>query len=153
MRVLAAALLAASMAGSVVAQESKAGDLSIRGAVMRAVPPGVPNSAGYMVIANTGTKEDRLMSATCACARAVEIHVSHVMNGTAMMMPASALPIPAGGQIAFGPGGYHLMILGLKAPLQDGAVQSLTLKFQHAGAVVAPFQVKARIPLQPARAQ
>ncbi len=153
MRVLAAALLAASVAGSAVAQESKVGALSIRGAVVRAVPPGVPNSAGYMVIANAGTKEDRLVSATCLCARAVEIHLSHVMNGTAMMMPAGALTIPAGGQIAFGPGGYHLMILGLKQPLQDGAVQPLTLRFQRAGAVVTPFQVKARIPLQPAKAQ
>ncbi len=151
MKVFAALVLAATMAGPAVAQETKAGDLLIRNPVLRSAPAAGANTAGYLTIVNGGTKTDRLLSASCACARNVEVHQSHVMNGMAMMMPVAALEIPAGGQVVIGPGGYHLMITGLKAALQDGAAQPLTLKFQRAGAVVVSFQVKTRIPLQPAR--
>ena len=145
MRLPVLTLVALSLAGSVAAAEIKAGDLTIKNPVIRAVPPGVPNSAGYLTIANAGAKADKLISVTCACARSVEMHLSHVMDGTAMMMPAGLVEAPAGGQVSFSPGGYHLMILGLKAPLVDGATQPLTLKFQRAGTVSVPFQVKARI--------
>jgi copper(I)-binding protein len=142
---IALALALALLAAGAAAAESKAGELTIRDAVLRAVAPGVPNTAGYLVIANAGAKPDKLVSAACTCARSVEVHLSHVMNGTAMMMPSAPVEVPAGGQVAFAPGGYHLMVLGLKAPLQDGGTQELTLTFQHAGKVTAPFQVKAKI--------
>ena len=81
----------------------------------------------------------------CACAARVEVHLSHVMDGQAMMMPAGDVAIPAHGEVAFKPGGYHLMIMGLKTHLKDGTTQELKLKFQHAGTVAAAFPVKSRI--------
>ncbi len=152
MRLLLSALALAALAVGASAQDIRAGDLAIRAPMIRAVPAGVPNSAGYMTIANGGGRADLLVSASCTCARSVEVHQSHVMNGAAMMMAVPPLNIPAGGQITFAPGGYHLMISGLKTALVDGSVQPLTLKFQHAGAVVTPFQVRSRIPSLSARA-
>ncbi len=146
MRTLLSALTLAALALGASAQEIKAGDLAIRAPVMRAVPAGVPNTAGYMTITNGGKKPDQLVSAACACARSVEVHQSHVMNGTAMMMAVPPLSIPAGGQVTFAPGGYHLMIIGLKGALTEGSVQAITLKFQRAGVIQAPFQVRSRIP-------
>ena len=140
-----AIVLAALTVASPVAAQVKAGDLTVRDAVIRAVAPGVPNTAGYLVIANAGAKPDKLVSAACTCARSVEVHLSHVMNGTAMMMPAGSVDIPAGRTVSFAPGGYHLMVTGLKAPLKDGGSQELTLKFEHAGTLVVPFAVKAKI--------
>jgi periplasmic copper chaperone A len=140
----ALALLALGAASSAGAQV-KAGDLTISGAQVRAVAPGVANTAGYLVIANGGARADKLVSASCACARSVDIHLSHVMNGLAMMMPAGPVEIPARGQLAFAPGGYHLMVTGLKSPLKDGGSQAITLKFEHAGAVTVPFEVKAKV--------
>jgi copper(I)-binding protein len=138
------ALLALAVASAAGAQV-KAGDLTISGAQVRAVAPGVANTAGYLTIANAGAKADRLVSATCACAGSVEIHLSHVMEGTAMMMPSGPVEIPAHGSAIFKPGSFHLMVKGLKSPLADGGSQSMTLKFEHAGAVTVPFQVKAKI--------
>ncbi len=109
----------------------------------------MPNTAGYMTIVNSGPAADRLVSAECACARRVEIHVSHVMNGMAMMMPATTVEAPAGGLVAFRPGGYHLMVMGLKAQLKDGESQAVTLKFAHAGAVRVSFVARSRIELPP----
>ena len=144
--------LAALAAGPAAARDTAAGDLVVKDAVMRAVAPGVANTAGYLTIANKGSKPDKLLSAACDCARSVEVHVSHVMNGMAMMMPASAVTVPAGGQISFSPGGYHLMVMGLKAPLTDGRTQDVVLKFERAGTVKAAFDVRSRIALAAAPA-
>ena len=144
MRRLAISLLVLAAVTPAVAQV-RTGDLTIKDPVIRAVAPGVPNTAGYFTIVNASAKPDKLLSAACACAKSVEVHLSHVMDGMAMMMPSASVEVPAGGQVTFAPGGYHLMVTGLKASLSDGGVQTLTLKFQHAGTVMVPFQVKAKI--------
>jgi len=140
-----ALILSLALAAPAAAQEVKAGDLTLSGLQLRAVAPGVPTTAGYLTIANAGDRADKLVSVSCACAARVEVHLSHVMDGVAMMMPAGEVEIPAHGSVTFKPGGYHLMVIGPKAPLKDGAMQDVVLKFQHAGAVTAAFHVKARI--------
>ncbi len=132
-----------------LAVSAHAAGLQVQGAELRAVAAGAPSTAGYMTVVNPGA-EDQLLSATCACAAKVEAHLSHVMNGMAMMMPAGPVEVPAGGQIAFRPGSYHLMFTGLKGALKDGGSQPVTLKFAHAGAMTVDFQVHARIAATPA---
>jgi copper(I)-binding protein len=152
MKTLLSLSLFAALAAPAAAEEVRAGDLVIRDAVVRAMPAGVPNTAAYLTIVNEGSRPDRLESASCDCARSVEPHLSHVMNGQAMMMPTGPVTVPAKGQVSFSPGGYHLMVMGLKAPLKDGARQEMTLKFQHAGAVKAAFLVETKIESRPAPA-
>ena len=148
MKRLVFGFLALAVTGPAAAAEVKAGDLIIRDPVIRAVAAGVANTAGYLTIANAGAKSDKLVSVTCACAKSVEVHLSHVMNGTAMMMPSAPVDVPAGGQVSFAPGGYHLMLVGLKAPLIEDKPQMLIMKFQHAGAVPVTFSVRTRIAVQ-----
>jgi copper(I)-binding protein len=138
-------LLGAALAGPAAAQ-AQSSPITVRDAAVRAVAAGAPNTAGYMTIVNSGAKADKLLSVSCACARSVEVHISHVMNGMSMMMPSGPVVIPAGGSVAFAPGARHLMIMGLKGELKDGSSQELTLKFQSAGAVPVSFAVKSRIP-------
>jgi copper(I)-binding protein len=149
MKAAALPILILAAAGPAAAAD---GGLTVRDAVMRAVAPGVPNTAGYMTILNAGPKPDNLLSVSCACAGSVELHLSHEMSGKAMMMPSGPVEIPAGGELRFVPGSYHLMIMGLKAPLKDGSTQAVVLKFEHAGTLTTPFRVMARIPTPPARA-
>jgi copper(I)-binding protein len=141
---LAPILAAAALAGPAAAA-TQAGALTVKDAVIRAVPAGVANTAGYLTIVNAGARPDRLVSVSCDCARSVELHISHLMNGVAMMMPSGPVEIPAGGSVSFSPGGRHLMVVGLKAPLKDGSSQDLTLKFQNAGTIRAAFAVKSRL--------
>ena len=51
------------------------------------------------------------------------------------------------GQVVFRPGGYHLMLTGLREPLRDGAQQAITLVFKRAGAIRASFRISAQINL------
>jgi len=49
------------------------------------------------------------------------------------MRPLTALDIPAGHDVTLGPGGAHIMLLGLTQPLREGQSFPLTLSFEHAG--------------------
>ena len=126
-------------------------DLTITGAVMRATPPGVSTTAGYLVIANAGAKADKLKSVSCSCAGMVMLHATIMHMGMATMTTPGEIVIPAHGEARLAPGGYHLMIMGLKAPPKDGTTQPVTLRFEHAGTVVVPFAVNARIAAEPVR--
>ena len=56
----------------------------------------------------------------------------------------SAIGAPAAhGTLELKPGSYHLMLMGLKAPLKKGTRVPATLRFAHAGAVKVEFQVEA----------
>lgn len=122
-----------------------AGDITVSGARLRPSMGDSHNTAGYLTVTNTGGAPDRLLSASCACAGRVEAHRSMSGGGMATMAPAGPVAVPAHGGVAFRPGGLHLMVMGLKAPLKEGAAQEMTLRFERAGAVKARFAVTSRI--------
>ena len=141
----AALLLAAGLAAPALAQSVKAGDLTLSNLEMRASLGANPNTAAYLTISNAGTRSDRLMSVSCACAAKVEVHNSDMSGGMARMRSAGPIIIPPGGKAVFAPGAFHLMVTGLKRKLDDGDMQEMTLRFERAGPVKAAFHVKARI--------
>jgi len=100
-------------------------------------------TAGYLVIANGGASDDRLVAAACDCAEAVSIHTMRHENGRMIMAPIESLTVPAGSSAALDPGGDHLMLTGLKRPLKAGETVSLTLTFANAAPVEAAFPVVA----------
>lgn len=125
--------------------QTKAGDLTLSTLQVRASLGANPNTAAYLTIANAGSRPERLLSASCACAAKVEAHATVVRGGVASMAPAGPVAVPPKGSTTFKPGGLHLMVTGLKAPLKDGAVQEMTLRFERAGPVTARFRVVTRV--------
>ncbi|MCF8505495.1 MAG: copper chaperone PCu(A)C [Caulobacter sp.] len=135
-----ALLLAASpvLAASTTLQVSKAW--------ARPAPQG-GNGAGYAVISNSGTAADKLTAASSPVAARIEIHESMVMNGQAMMHPRpGGLAVPAGGTAVLRPGGFHLMLMGLKQPLKTGEQFPVTLTFKKAGKQTIDFIVQQTPP-------
>ena len=105
------------------------------------------NGAGYAVISNSGPKADKLTAATSPVAARIEIHESMIMSGQAMMHPRpGGLAIPAGGAASLKPGGFHLMMMGLKRPLKAGEQIPVTLMFKKAGKVEVRFAVRTTAP-------
>ena len=87
---------------------------------------------------------DRLLSGSTEAAKKVEIHEMAVIDGVMTMRPVQeGLAIGAGQTVKFVPGGLHLMLVGLTAPLKQGDLIQLSLKFENAGEIVVPFEVKA----------
>ena len=50
--------------------------------------------------------------------------------------------MPAGGKAELKPGGYHIMLIGLKEPLADKENVEIVLEFQKAGKVTVNAAVK-----------
>jgi copper(I)-binding protein len=102
---------------------------------------GASSSAAYVSVHNGGRSADRLLGASSTAARTVSIHDSQASGGVMRMRPVSALALPRGGQIAMKPGGVHVMLMGLKAPLRPGTKLPLTLRFERAGNVAVSLPV------------
>lgn len=99
-------------------------------------------SAAYMTIENTTATLDRLVSATTPAARVVELH-THMMDGGVMRMrPVSAIEVNPGEPAVLRPGGLHVMLIDLTAPLQPGQTIPLTLRFEKAGEVTVQVAVR-----------
>ena len=139
--VLAAALTL--LAAPVLAASST---LEVSQAWSRPAPRG-GNGAGYAVITNRGTAADTLIAASSPVAARIQIHESMVMNGQAMMHARpGGLAVPAGATVALKPGGWHIMLMGLKQPLKAGDHYPATLTFKKAGKVTVRFSVQAAAP-------
>jgi copper(I)-binding protein len=99
-------------------------------------------SAAYMTIENTTATLDRLVSATSPAARVVELH-THIMDGGVMRMrPVSAIEVNPGEPAVLRPGGLHVMLIDLTAPLQVGQTIPITLRFEKAGEVTVQVTVR-----------
>lgn len=141
---LAVALLSvAQPGGPALAGDARLGDIAVADAWARATPPRPPVGGAYMTVTNGGTEPDHLIGATSDIAKNVELH-SHIKDGEVMRMTAlSSIEVPAGQSVRFAPGGLHVMLIGLKAPLKQGASFPLVLDFAKAGKVSVSVDVKA----------
>ena len=125
-----------------LAQEFKAGDITIEKPWSRATPKGSPVAAGYLVIHNHGATADRLTGGSADFAAGLSVHEMTKDNGVMRMRELTAgLEIPANGEIVLSPGGYHIMFTGLKQPLEKGGNVKASLTFEHAGAIAVEFAV------------
>jgi copper(I)-binding protein len=115
--------------------------IKIENAWARATPPGAKIAAGYMTIRNESSAPDRLVAASSPAAEKVQTHVTMKEGDVFRMREVKGYEIPARGSFELKPGGAHLMLVNIKAPLQEGAQVPLTLRFERAGEVKTELQV------------
>jgi copper(I)-binding protein len=120
------------------------GDLQISGPFTRATLPNAPVGAGYLTITNTGSSDDRLVSANSPAAGVTQIHEMK-MEGDVMKMAElpDGLVIPAGGSVSLTPGGFHIMFMQLKQSFAEGSTVPVTLVFEKAGSIDLELAVGA----------
>ncbi len=141
---IAALWLATAGIASAAAEEIKAGDLAIDNPWSRATPTGAKVGAGYMTITNKGSAADRLIGASTTAAGRVVIHEMAMKNNITTMRPLTGgLPIEPGKTVTLAPGGYHMMLMDLKAPLKQGQKVPVTLEFEKAGKVNVTLDVQS----------
>ena len=105
--------------------------LMIDNPTYKTTPPGIENSAAYFNIMNHSHKDIQLMGASSDVAKITEIHEHTMSNGTMKMQKVQSITIPAHSSIVFEPGGYHIMLIGVKQPIQTGDKASITLMFDN----------------------
>lgn len=129
--VLVAALIATTNWAS--ADELKIGNLVLTHAWARATPAGAKTGAAYIRIENTADAPDQLIGITSEIAAVTEIHEMTMTDHMMTMKPAGTIEIPPNGAVEFKPHGLHVMLMGLKKPLIEGDIFSVTLAFANAG--------------------
>jgi len=98
------------------------------------------NGVGYLVVANHGPADVLEKIETPVAAR-VEMHSSSMANGVMTMKKVDRIAVPAGGQVAFAPGGFHLMLIGLTRTLKAGDRAPATLTFASGRKIETAFLV------------
>jgi copper(I)-binding protein len=137
MKLISALVLTLAVATSAQA----AAPLAVSGAWSRPAVAGT-NGVGYLVVTNAG-KPDVLVKVETPLAARVEMHSSSMAGGVMSMKKVERVPVPAGGQAAFAPGGYHLMLIGLTKTLKAGDKVPATLTFASGAKVQTAFAVGA----------
>jgi copper(I)-binding protein len=135
--------LAAALALTAFSYSNAQDAITVTDVWVREVPPTSTVTAAYMNIANSGSEDDRLTGVSSPAADKAEIHASSVDDkGVAKMEMVDGVPVPAGGKAELKPGGYHIMLIGLKEPLADKENVEMVLEFQKAGKVTVNAAVK-----------
>ena len=97
---------------------------------IRATPPGMTATGGYLSITNNSDKDERLIIVRAPFAAKSEIHTMINDDGVMKMRKLSdGLSVGAGETVALAPGGLHLMFMGMTAPLTPGQMHNVTLEF------------------------
>lgn len=91
--------------------------------------------------------DTRLVSASSPVAELVQIHEMTMHNDVMKMGPVQGLDLPAGKAVELKPGGYHVMLMGLKAQVEVGDVVPLTLVFE--GRDGTQLRVEVSAPARP----
>lgn len=98
---------------------------------------------GYMVLVNHGRVPDALEKVESPVAERVEMHASAMSGGVMSMQREDRVTVPAGGETTFGPGAYHLMLIGLTRTLKPGDAAPATLTFASGAKLKVLFRVSA----------
>jgi len=127
-------LLASVLSLSAFAHDYKVGAITVDHPWARATPGPVKNSAAFMSFDNKGAA-DKLVSVTGDVAKEIQIHSMVTESGVMKMREVTSIDVPANGKAELKPGGFHIMLIGLKEGLKEGEKFPLKLKFEKAGEV------------------
>lgn len=117
--------------------------IQIDGAWARASVQGQTGTGAFMRI--TAKEGARLVRAESPAAGVTEVHEMK-MDGDVMKMRAvPALDLPAGKTVELKPGGFHVMLLDLKAPLRKDTLVPLTLVFEDAKGVESALSLSVPV--------
>jgi len=134
-----AALLFSLALGSLAALAQTA-PVQVDGAWARATVQGQKASGAFMSL--TAKDATRLVGVTSPVAGVAEVHEMKMEGDVMKMRALPSLELPAGKKVEFKPGGYHIMLMDLKAPLAKDSTIPLTLSFKDAKGVESKLELK-----------
>lgn len=107
----------------------------------RATTASARAGGAFMILRST--TGDAVTGASSPAAETVELHQTVNENGVMKMLPVPALMLEPGKAVELKPGSYHIMLIGLKAPLKRGESFPMTLTFRNSPPQTVQVQVQA----------
>ncbi len=108
----------------------------------RATVAGQGMGGAFMTL--TSDRTAQLIGASSPAAQEVQIHTMQMDGERMRMQQIGALELPAGVAVPL-MGHYHLMLMGLKAPLTQGQMVSITLKIKQSSGYVERVTVNVPV--------
>ncbi len=134
----------ALLAGVLFLSSAIAADgVAVFNAWVRGTVAGQQASGAFMEIRSEAPV--RVISVATPVAAKAEIHNMTMENGVMRMFPVKDLELPAGKTVKLAPGGYHVMLTGLKQPLSKGAKVPITLTVEGADRKALKIEVVAEV--------
>ncbi len=122
-------LLLASLMVSAGALAAAADMVTVDEPYVRLAPPNAPATGAFMVIKNAGDKDVKVVKADNPASKVTELHTHLNENGVMKMRPVAAIDVKSKGEAVLKPGGLHVMMINLNAPMKEGDVVPITLTF------------------------
>ena len=117
--------------------------VKVENAWARATVQGQKATGAFMKL--TAPQATRLVAVSTPVAGVSEIHEMKMDSGVMKMRALPALELPANQAVELQPGGYHLMLMDLKAPLAKDSSVALTLTFKDAKGTETRQQVNVPV--------
>lgn len=112
------------------------------GAYVRQPAPRQPVVAAFVVLKNSSDNTYTLRQVSSPRAASAEIHQSSHVDGTMVMRPVEKIEILPGAEVSLEPGGYHLMLSGIKGEFNTGDQIPLIFDFGDEVTLEVPAEVR-----------
>ena len=133
--ILMLVVLVATFTTAAVAQ------VRVENAWVRSTVPAQKATGAFMRLVSPA--DASLVVAASPAAANVEIHESSMTDGVMRMRAVQRVPLRANQAFDMKPGGYHVMLMGLRAPLNAGEHVPITLTFEDASGKRSTVEVSA----------
>ncbi|HEX5363024.1 MAG TPA: copper chaperone PCu(A)C [Gallionella sp.] len=131
------------LAGLLLSASLYAADVQVEGAWSRATAPGQDTAMVDMSL--TSKQDATLVGLSSPACKGVELHSMTHEEGMMKMREVKELALPAGKRVSLGESGYHLMLIGLNAPLKAGEAVPLTLTVKLANKRIVKVEASAEV--------
>lgn len=133
----------ALLAGASLAASAQSAPVTAERAWIRATVQGQASTGAYVTL--RASEPLTLVGASTPVAGVAEVHEMK-MDGDVMRMRAvEGVPLAAGQALELKPGGYHVMLMQLRTPLQPQVQVPLTLVFRTAAGATRTLSVPATV--------
>ena len=130
-----------ALLGLFVVSNAFAQSVSVKDAWVRATVPTQKTTGAFMQLSSPAAT--RLVEVRSPAAAVVEIHEMAMDNNVMKMRAVKGIDVPAGKTVELKSGGYHVMLIDLKAQVKAGDAVPLTLVFEDKDKKRQTVEVKA----------
>ena len=143
MKRLAFSVLTTALLTTTLSLTAQADTVKISDPWARATAPGAPAGGAFMSL--TADADMTLIAAESRASKVVELHTMKMENGVMIMRAVPQIDLPKGQTVSLKPGGLHVMLIGLHAPLKAGEKVDMTLRVKDSQGKEQRIPVTAEI--------
>ena len=118
-------------------------EVTVTDAWVRGTVPAQKTTGAFLTL--TSSEDARVVGVSTPVAEMAEIHVTENQGGVMRMHGVEGLALPAGKPVKLEPGGHHVMLMGLKAAVTEGAKVPLTFTIEDRHGKRSRVEVSASV--------